>query len=147
VVNRNGDALISNTDVWTRRRKKLFAQERTSKRRESCCGPALASDRISARNAWPRARHRSREFRRPAESARLLPDRQIPSSRHISRSDSRLWEFASSSGLSAKRASFKLPHNARVLNGQIGASTPQRRASSRRRWRMRYCTKRRSLKT
>lgn len=62
-----------------------------------CCGRSLASDR---KNAKPRARHRSRQFSRPAESARLLPDRQIPASRHISRSDSRLYEFASSSGLS-----------------------------------------------
>src|SRR3984957_432525 len=62
---------------------------KNSKRRESCCGRALVSDRISAKNTWPRARHRLRQFRRAAERARLLPDRQIPASRHISRSDSR----------------------------------------------------------
>jgi hypothetical protein len=68
--------------------QKTFGQDRTQNRKESCCGRSLASDRISAKNAWPRARHRSRQFNRPAESARLLPDRQIPASRHISRSDS-----------------------------------------------------------
>jgi hypothetical protein len=70
--------------------QKLFGQARSWKRKESCCGWSFASDRISAKNAWPRAQHRSRQFRRPAERARLLPDRQIPASRHISRSDSRL---------------------------------------------------------
>ena len=67
--------------------QKLFGQDRSWKRKESCCGRFFASDLISAKNAWPRARHRSRQFRRPAESARLLPDRQKPASWHISRSD------------------------------------------------------------
>ena len=70
--------------------QKLFGQDRSWKRKESCCGRSLATDRISAKNAWPRTRHRSRQFRRPAARAHLLPDRQIPASRHISRSDSSL---------------------------------------------------------
>jgi hypothetical protein len=70
--------------------QKLFGQDRTWKRKESCCGRSFASDRISAKNAWPRARHRSRQFRSAAARSRLLPDRQIPASRRISRSDSRL---------------------------------------------------------
>jgi len=69
---RSAKVAFSLTRVINKRagiRRKLFGQERISKRRESCCGRALASDRISAKNAWPRARHRLRQFRRPAEGA------------------------------------------------------------------------------
>src|SRR3984957_7502410 len=109
-------------------------EDRTQNRKESCCGRSFASDRISAKTAWPRARHRSRQFRGPAERARLLPDRQIPASRHISRSDSRLQEIANSSRLSVKRASFKRssrPRGSKWLVLPTAEPKPERGALSR----------------
>ena len=74
---------------------------------ESAASLDFETECISVKNAFPRARQRSRQLRSPAARARLFPDRQIPASRHISRSDSRRMEAASSVGLSVKGASFK----------------------------------------
>jgi hypothetical protein len=56
---------------------KTFGEDKTWKRKESCCGRSFASHRISAKNAWPRARHRSHQLRASRETA-LLPKHQTP---------------------------------------------------------------------
>src|ERR1700731_1795380 len=54
---------------------------------ESAASLDFETECISVKNAFPRARQRSRQLRSPAARARLFPERQIPASRHISRSD------------------------------------------------------------